>query len=52
MTEAVLLGCLAGIFPQQELKWDAANLKFPDAPDANTFTGRTYRKGWEIPGLA
>ena len=52
MTEAVLLGCLASIFPQQELKWDAANLKFPDAPDANTFTGRTYRKGWEIPGLA
>ncbi len=52
MTEAVLLGCLASIFPQQALKWDAANLKFPDAPDANTFVGRTYRKGWGIPGLA
>ena len=25
---AVLLGCLASIFPQQALDWDAANLKF------------------------
>ncbi|HEX2746414.1 MAG TPA: Gfo/Idh/MocA family oxidoreductase [Verrucomicrobiales bacterium] len=51
LTEAVLLGCLASIFPNQALKWDAAGLKFPDSPDANTFVGRTYRKGWEIPGL-
>ena len=28
MTEAVLLGCLASVFPQQELKWDAAGLNF------------------------
>ncbi|HWB03810.1 MAG TPA: Gfo/Idh/MocA family oxidoreductase [Verrucomicrobiales bacterium] len=52
LTEAVLLGCLASIFPNQALKWDAARLKFPDSPDANTFVGRSYRKGWEIPGLA
>jgi predicted dehydrogenase len=52
LTEAVLLGCLASIFPNQELKWDAPGLKFPDSPDANTFVGRSYRKGWEIPGLA
>lgn len=53
LTEAVLLGCLASIFPNQSLKWDAAGLRFPDNPDANTFLGRSsYRKGWEIPGLA
>jgi len=52
LTEAVLLGCLASIFPNQSLKWDGPGLKFPDSPDANTFVGRSYRKGWEIPGLA
>jgi predicted dehydrogenase len=52
LTEAVLLGGLASAFPNQELKWDAAELRFPDNPDANTLLGRSYRKGWEIPGLA
>ena len=51
LTEAVLLGCLASIFPNQELKWDAKSLKFPDNPDANAFVGRQYRKGWEIEGI-
>lgn len=53
LTESVLLGCLASIFPNQILKWDAEAFKFPDNPDANVFLGRSsYRKGWEIPGLA
>ena len=53
LTEAVLLGCLASIFPNQELAWDAAALTFPKNPDANTFVGRaSWRKGFEIPGLA
>ncbi len=53
LTEAVLLGCLASIFPNQELKWDAAAFKFPRNPDADVFLGRSsYRPGWEIPGLA
>lgn len=53
LTEAVLLGCLAGIFPDQELKWDAGALKFSNFSAADAFTGRSsYRSGWEIPGLA
>ena len=53
LTEAVLLGCLASIFPNQELKWDAGALKFPNFADADAFVGRSsYRSGWEIPGLA
>ena len=51
MTEAVLLGCLASIFPQQLLEWDAPTQKFKNFAEANPFTGRTYRPGWEIPGL-
>ena len=53
LTESVLLGCLASIFPGQLLKWDAAALKFPDNAEATARTGRSsYRQGWEIPGLA
>ena len=52
LTEAVLLGCLSSIFPQQMLEWDAPALKFKNFAEANPFTGRTYRPGWEIPGLA
>ena len=51
MTEAVLLGCLASIFPQQVLEWDGPGLKFKNVPEANAFIGRSYRPGWEIPGL-
>jgi predicted dehydrogenase len=52
LTEAVLLGCLASIFPNEELKWDAAAFKFPNNPGADAFLGRSsYREGWEIPGI-
>ncbi len=51
LTEAVLLGCLASIFPDHLLEWDAATLKFPNFSNANAFTNRSYRPGWEIPGL-
>ena len=53
LTESVLLGCLASVFPDKELTWDAANLTFPNNPEANALIGRSsYRKGFEIPGLA
>jgi len=47
LTEAVLLGSVASRFPQQELKWDSAALKFTNVEAANQFVKRTYRKGWE-----
>jgi hypothetical protein len=53
LTESVLLGCLASVIPDKELTWDAANLTFPNNPEANALIGRSsYRKGFEIPGLA
>jgi len=51
MTEAVLLGSVASRFPATTLEWDAAALRFTNVGDANQFVRRTYRAGWEIPGL-
>ena len=51
LTEAVLLGCLASIFPEQTLEWNAEKMMFSNSPEATKFVKRSYRKGWEIPGL-
>ena len=50
-TETVLLGNLAKRFPTQSLAWDAKKLQVTNFSEANDFTHRTYRKGWEIEGL-
>ena len=47
LTEAVLLGSVASRFPQQELKWDGAGLKFTNVETANQYVRRTYRAVWE-----
>ncbi|GIX04786.1 MAG: NADH-dependent dehydrogenase [Planctomycetaceae bacterium] len=51
LTEWVLLGGIASFFPEQELIWDASSLQFPKHPAANARLRRTYRPGWEVPGL-
>jgi predicted dehydrogenase len=51
LTESVLLGCLATRFPNRTLEWDSVNLMVTNVREANAFVRRTYRKGWEIPGL-
>jgi hypothetical protein len=50
VTEAVLVGVVAGAFKDQPLKWNTEKLEF-DKPEANELIHRTYRKGWEIAGL-
>ena len=52
MMELILTGEIAERLPGRLLKWDRAAGKFAGAPDANAFLTRTYRKGWEIPGLS
>jgi predicted dehydrogenase len=32
----------------KKLEWDAANMKIPNAPEAEQFLGRSYRKGWSL----
>lgn len=51
MTEAVLLGCLASVFPNQELIWDAPSMKFTNSEAATALVKRSYRKGWEFSGF-
>jgi predicted dehydrogenase len=47
LSEAVLLGAVA-YRTGKTLEWDAKNLKATNAPEADQFIRRAYRKGWEI----
>jgi len=47
LTEAALLGVVA-FRAQQELQWDAENMKFPNAPEAEKFLRTEYRPGWSL----
>lgn len=51
LTEAVLLGCLCSVFPNQTLEFNGAKLTFDHSPEATALVHRKYRKGWEIAGL-
>ena len=47
LTEAVLLGTVAGRFPKATLAWDVDKMHFDD-PRANALVKRGYREGWEL----
>lgn len=49
LTEAVLLGNVA-FRTGKKLQWDAKNLKATNAPEADQYVRREYRKGWELEG--
>jgi hypothetical protein len=52
LTESVLLGGVATRFPKTTLQWDAPNLRFKNSAEATQVLRRTYRHGWEVPGLS
>ena len=47
LTELVLLGAIALRSPKK-IRWDSANMKFPNAPEAEKFLKESYRPGWEV----
>ena len=47
LTEANHLGNVA-YRAGKKLEWDAARMKFPNAPEAEQFLGRAYREGWTL----
>ncbi len=49
LTEAVLMGCLASVFPNESLEWDTAKLIFPKNEAATKLVRRNYREKWEFP---
>ncbi|HEU5117803.1 MAG TPA: gfo/Idh/MocA family oxidoreductase, partial [Isosphaeraceae bacterium] len=51
LTEMVLLGCLATRFREKPLAWNAESLKVTNHDEANHFVRRSYREGYETPGL-
>jgi hypothetical protein len=48
LTEAVQLGVVSHRLGNKKLEWDPVTLKCPNAPEADRFIKREYRKGWEI----
>jgi predicted dehydrogenase len=48
MTEAVLLGNVA-LRVGKRIEWNAKKLKATNAPEADPYIRREYRKGWELP---
>ena len=52
MVEAVLLGNVAERVSNTRLDWDPAKMEIANSAEANKFLTRSYRKGWELPGLA
>jgi predicted dehydrogenase len=48
LTEAVLLGCLASVFPGQDIPWDAPGLNIPGNEAANALVKPQYRPGTEV----
>jgi predicted dehydrogenase len=51
MVEAILLGNVAERVPDTTLAWDPTAMRITDSEAANRFLHRSYRKGWNIPGL-
>jgi len=49
LTEANHLGNVA-YRAGKKLEWDARNMKFPNAPEAERFLKREYREGWSLEG--
>lgn len=48
LTEIALLGNIAHHMPGTELQWDAKNMVFPNAPEANQYLHYPYRDGWTL----
>ncbi len=51
LTETVLVGAMADRFAGEWLEWDRAALKFTNNAKATALVRRTYRDGWQVPGL-
>lgn len=52
MAETIILGTVAIRVPDTVLQWDARALRITNSEAADKLLRRTYRKGWEVPGLA
>lgn len=51
MAETIILGTVAIREPGTVLQWDAARMRITNSQTADTLLRRSYRKGWEVPGM-
>ena len=51
MAETIILGTVAIRVPDTVLQWDAAQMRITNSQAADKLLRRSYRKGWEVPGL-
>jgi hypothetical protein len=47
ISETILIGTIA-LRVEKKLRWDAADGRFQDAPEADALMSRRYRPGWEL----
>jgi predicted dehydrogenase len=52
LTETILLGGIASRFPGATLEWHAQSMTFRDHHKADALVRKSYRHGWESPGLS
>jgi hypothetical protein len=48
LTEIALIGAIAQLFPGQELKWDAPNMRFTNNAEATKLLTPKFREGWSL----
>jgi predicted dehydrogenase len=48
LTETVVMGNLAILFPGKKLEWDGAKMMVTNHPPANELVTATYREGWSL----
>lgn len=51
VSETLAIGAVASRFPNEQLEWDAAGMKFVGKPEADPYLTRKYRDGWQVKGL-
>jgi predicted dehydrogenase len=51
MAETIILGTVAIREPGTVLQWDAAQMRITNSQAADKLLRRSYRKGWEVPGV-
>lgn len=51
LTECIILGNVAIRFRNEQLKWDAENMRFTNKDEANRWLTRDYREGWDLKAL-
>ncbi len=51
MAETIILGTVAIRVPDTVLKWDAKKVRITNSSEADRLLRRSYRKGWDVPGM-